>query len=110
MIVLISSIQLLAFGVVKMFDRNFFQQLIDAPKMDTVVPQTDEQTVLFLTFGAIIAVGFVLVSAWFFIGWGAFRQLNALSKWRSFAAAVIYGLFAIPAGAAVVFISAAMGR
>ena len=110
MIVLISAVQLLAFGVVKVFDRKFFQQLVDAPKMDSVAPQTDEQSVLFLVFGAIVAVGIVLVSAWFFIGWGAFRQLNALSKWRSLAAAVIYGLLAIPAGAAVLFMSAAMGR
>jgi hypothetical protein len=109
-IVLIGAIQLLAFGVVKIFDRKFFQQLVDAPKMDAVVPQTDEQAVLYLVFGGIVVVGFVLVSAWFFIGWGAFRQLNALSKWRSFAAAVIYGFVSIPATAAVVFIAAAMGR
>jgi hypothetical protein len=35
-------------------------------------------------------VGVIVLFAWFFLSWGAYRELNRLSKFRSFLAAIVF--------------------
>ena len=53
-------------------------------------------------------VGFVTVGTWGLIGWGAYRELNSLGKWRSFGAFMIFGLLSWVVLAILYFIDRAL--
>ena len=52
--------------------------------------------------------GFLFISEWGFVAWGAYRELNGLSKARSFVELIIKGVFRWAIGAVMFFVSAAM--
>ena len=53
-------------------------------------------------------VGIVTVGTWSLIGWGAYRELNSLGKWRSFGAFMIFGLLSWVVLAILYFIDRAL--
>lgn len=52
-------------------------------------------------------VGLILLFAWFFVGWGAYRELNGLSKFRSSLAATLFMPFFFLISALIYMIAAA---
>lgn len=50
-------------------------------------------------------VGFSAMLAWIFIGWGAYRELNQLSRLQSFAAGLLFILFCLPVTALMFLIA-----
>lgn len=58
----------------------------------------------------IIFIWLVVVSIWVFVAWGADRQLNDSSRWRSLFALLISGVFAYPLIAIIALYSIAMNH
>jgi hypothetical protein len=52
------------------------------------------------------ALGYLILNIWGFIGWGAFRQLNGLSKLRSSVALIITLVLFVPVFFISIFIGA----
>jgi hypothetical protein len=53
-------------------------------------------------------VGFGAMLTWIFVGWGAYRELNQLSKVRSFMAGLLFFVFCIPVEALTFLIANAL--
>jgi len=80
-------------GIFKLFSPILFNQLqIRTPEID---PYELIQNEAFHVSLVIIALGFVVVFFWVFVVWGAYRQLNAVSKLRSGIAYVLYIMLSI---------------
>ena len=107
MIVIITLFFLLSEGILKVFDPELYNKIIEAKLNNSQMPEVIDSNILDISF-AVLIVGFVFVSVWGFIGWGAYRQINHLSKKHSFAAFLIMGLFGWPIALVVLLISAAM--
>jgi hypothetical protein len=94
-------------GFFKVSAPELYRQVIDAKLKKQPMPDLSGSSVplnsLFILVG-----GWLLIGAWGFIAWGAYRQLNGLSKWRSFFALTISGLLAWPISEVVTFVESAM--
>jgi hypothetical protein len=109
--VLIGAFDLVASGSFKTLDPKLYQEYSDALQK----PQSLEdwaqshadllhryaESYVTLTAALIEGLGTLFIVIWGLIGWGAYRQLNGLSKLRSLAALIISWFLFLP----VVFIS-----
>ncbi|HYY59609.1 MAG TPA: hypothetical protein VE842_19930, partial [Pyrinomonadaceae bacterium] len=104
-IIFMTLIIVCALGIVKIFDPALYALLsqtsihIQFPneKLNELIYGSGDQThsVVFLIYTAIVQVGFIAVSLWLFLGWGAFREINGLSKLKSFIAGMIFIFFTL---------------
>ena len=104
--VLIGAIDLVASGFFKTFDPQLYQEYsgsFEKPQSmeDWVQSHTDlihryAQSYVTLTAGVISGLGTLIIVIWGLIGWGAYRQLNGLSKLRSLVALIISWVLFIP--------------
>jgi hypothetical protein len=106
-IVIYTLFLLLAEGVFKVLDPDLYAEVIEAKLNKQARPDLSGSTIPMISFG-IQLVGFVLLSGWGFVAWGAYRELNGLSKWRSFFASTIMGLLSCPIAAIVFFVASAV--
>jgi hypothetical protein len=71
-------------GVLKTFDVKLHQTLMAVKQNEHTPSGTESLTLLQnpVAFSslAILLVGLIMVSLWSFLGWGAYRQVNSLSK------------------------------
>jgi hypothetical protein len=64
--------------------------------------------VLLISSGCLL-IGHIIACIWFYIAWGAFRELNQSTKFRSFLAALFAGILSIPFYLFAFFIYNALG-
>ena len=107
MIVIITLFLLLSQGILKVFDPELYNKIIEAQLKDNQMPEVFDSNIYVISF-AVMIVGFVFISVWGFIGWGAYRQINYLSKKHSFGAFLIMGLFSWLISLVVALVGAAM--
>jgi len=107
LVVVITVFMLLSEGVFKVLAPDLYAQVIEAKLNKQPMPDVSGSSVPLVSF-FILVVGFFLGSVWGFVAWGAYRQLNDLSKWRSFVALMISGLLAWPIAAVMFFVESAM--
>ena len=101
---------LLSVGAFKSLEPNLYAQCIptiDRRCIDLFAESFSNSLALKISV-SIFGVGFAILSLWSFIAWGAYRELNALSKWRSFLALLIMGVLVWPIVLIVLFISEAI--
>ena len=98
---------LLSNGVFKVFAPDLYARVIEAKLKKQPTPNPSGSSVPMVSF-LILVVGNLLMFVWWLAAWGAFRELNGLSKWRSFAAMMIAGLLAWPIVAVLFFVRSAM--
>ena len=106
-VVVFCTFLLVSAGVFKVFAHDIFKEFMYALVNSQPMPDMAGSSIPMLSL-SIVAVGFVVVSVWCFIAWGAYRQLNSLSKSRSFIAALVSGLLSLPIGFIVAFVELAM--
>ena len=104
--VLIGAIDLVASGSFKTFDPQLYQEYsgsFEKPQSieDWVQSHTDllhryAQSYVTLTAAVIEGLGTLFIIIWGLIGWGAYRQLNGLSKLRSLVALIISWVLFVP--------------
>src|SRR5215470_3178417 len=91
-------------GILRMFFPDaytWFVKFIAAPSLrDAYNPDPSVSIGILLAFMAFLAVIF-LTFVWALIGWGAYRELNQLSRFRSCAALFLTVLFSMPVAAAL---------
>lgn len=90
MIIILTLFTLLSDGILKVFDPELYIKIIEATLNNSQMPEVFGSNIFVISF-AVMIVGYVLLSVWGFIGWGAYRQINNLSKKRSFGALLIMG-------------------
>lgn len=92
MIVLLAFSQLISLGFLKVVDPALYTQLQQSKGQQ--INQIDALSggVTLWVTGLIFVVAFFCVSIWSVVGWGAYRELNGLSKFRSFCALMITGI------------------
>ena len=61
-----------------------------------------------ITASLILLAGLVTTGMWGLIGWGAYRKLNGLGRWRSFGAFMVFGLLTYVVLAIIYFIDEAL--
>ncbi len=77
-------------GLLKVYDPDIYSQLLEIAEMDRTKSESAIDDIdAYSNKVVIVAVlvqwaGHLVAGVWFFIGWGAFRELNNLSKLRSF--------------------------
>jgi hypothetical protein len=104
-LVLFSVFDLLADGILKALDPNLYAKII---AKQASLSKATESTAWWVSI-AIFGIGFAFVDIWGFIAWGAFRQLNGLTKTRSFFAFMISTILLLPVTAAVYFVAVGLG-
>ncbi|MBV9926629.1 MAG: hypothetical protein JOZ96_16540 [Acidobacteria bacterium] len=103
-LVCMTLILVCAFGVVKILDPEIYPIIVDAstrvqfsnPKLNEIFSGPDgtrHMTVSFIFSLFIVVFLPVAVTAWSILGWGAYREINGLTKRQSFAAAMLASLF-----------------
>jgi hypothetical protein len=111
-IVIFSVVQLIASGMLKLFDAQLYAQVLDSRaqgKSFSDVTITSSQEELLVAYLCILGIGFVMLSVWAFIGWGAYRELNKLGRWHSFGALMISSVLTIPLLGIIVMVSSGLG-
>jgi hypothetical protein len=106
-VVLLVTVLLLSAGVFKVVEPDLYAQVAKAQLNKQPMPDLSGSSVILISL-FISAVGFLCVAVWGFIACGTYRQLNGLSKWRSFIAMMIMGLLSWPVAAVVFFVHSAM--
>jgi hypothetical protein len=109
-IVLMNIIYLLAYGIVKVFEPDIISQMIKSGVPLGVPVFLKKGTTSTTVAAFVLLVGNILLAIWFFISWGAFRQLNKVGRVRSFLAFVVCSILAIPMSLVLFFIGAAMSK
>lgn len=105
-IIIIVLFALVGQGIIKTFSPDLYEVIRanDPVAISDAAPFNDQW---FVTGFVMTVVGIVAASIWAFVGWGAYRQLNNLTKRKSFIAMFLTGLFSIPIQVAMFFITKA---
>ena len=106
-IVIFPLVILLSQGVFKVFDPELYAKILEAEAKNAPMPDMAGKKLPLISF-AIQVGGYLCLSVWSFIGWGAYRQLNDLSKGRSFGAFLIMDPLALLVAALVYFVATAL--
>jgi hypothetical protein len=88
-----------AFGLLKLLDPEAYPIMVDSlthiqvenKKLTALVadPNNTQHIIPLLAFFLIFFIDLVVMTFWGILGWGAYREINGLSKMRSFAAGMI---------------------
>lgn len=107
--VLLTLFRLLGEGVFKVFAPELHTRVLEAWLAKKPIPDVWGNTVVLISTWVFIA-GFVVVFVWGIVGWGAYRELNALGRTRSSVALLIALVLAVPVIAISFIVMAAMVR
>lgn len=103
---------LITIGIIRIGNPAFYKLLMDNVHRANMKPFTEPESVAAISHspGFLIAyvVGLLAIIAWFFVGWGAYRELNRLSKLRSALAAALFVPSAFVVGILIFMMSAAV--
>lgn len=99
--------QLLGEGVFKVLAPDLYGQVIQAKLNKQPTPDLSDSSVPLIS-SVVLVAGFFALSVWGLVAWGAYRELNGLTKRRSFVALMIAGLLGWPIAAVMFFIQSAM--
>jgi hypothetical protein len=113
-IVLLSAVDLVCTGLFKTFDPQLYQEVSESAQKSQSVQDWIQSGLLhrysqsYATFSAAIieGLGYFVLFIWGLIGWGAYRQLNGLSKLRSFTALIVSWVLFLPVTFVIKFIDA----
>lgn len=97
-------------GVLKSFNPELYKKLIAIQQKQSTEIVNPFQSASFIASLLIFVAGFVLVSIWAFIGWGAYRLINQASKAQSVAAFFLTGVLTWPTLIIYYFIQAALSK
>ena len=106
-LVVFTAVQMLSFGFFKVFEPELFGQFIAAIQRRGDMPDLSGDWVQ-LTALSIYFVGYLSMCVWFLIAWGAYRNINGLSRLRSFFALIITSILSWPVIAIGVFVQSAI--
>jgi hypothetical protein len=103
-ILLLNAFDLVAWGLFKTFDLQLYREYSEAVQKSQSVEDLLQSGLLhrfsesYTTLSATIisGLGYFVLFVWGLIGWGAYRQLNGLSKLRSFAALIVSWVLFVP--------------
>jgi hypothetical protein len=95
---------LVATGIFKEFDPQLYTRLFEKREQ---IPNADVSYALFAWYG-IILLGLFVCFVWWLVGWGAYRNLNGLSRARSVCALFISIFLNILITAIIYFVSKAL--
>jgi hypothetical protein len=108
---------LCAIGIVKIFDPALYPLLSQTSahvifqneKLQQLIndPGNRMHWAMLVIYTVILLVGVIAVTLWSIIGWGAFREINGLSKMQSFIAGMIafsIGSILIPISLLLLFV------
>ena len=107
--VLLTLFHLLGEGIFKVFAPDLHAKVLEAWLVKKPIPNLSGNSVVLISLLVRIAGSFV-VFAWGIVGWGAYRELNALSRTRSAVALSIALVLAIPVIVIVYIVMAATVR
>jgi len=107
--VLLTLFRLLGEGVFKVFAPELHTRVLEAWLTRKPIPDVSGNSVVLIST-LVFMSGFVIVFAWGIVGWGAYKELNALSRTRSFVALLIALVLAIPVTAISYIVMVAMVR
>ena len=107
LIFIITIFFMISSGITKVLSPDLFEILL------TQNPQTILDADLFADTGFVVGfcflvAGLIIGNIWGLIGWGAFRQLNGLSKKHSLGALFLVSFFSLPVTGLTYFISQLM--
>jgi hypothetical protein len=88
-------ILLISFGILRTLDADTFYALQNA-STGQARKEIIQHSSAIVPFAASFAIGSMLLSLWGYISWGAYRQINHLSKMRSFLAFTLAGILSVP--------------
>ncbi|HEV2915380.1 MAG TPA: hypothetical protein VGX92_19025 [Pyrinomonadaceae bacterium] len=105
LIVFMMLVFLCALGVVKILDPALYPILAESSahiqivneKLNALIndPGNRKHLNVFLIYNLIFLIGMAAMLFWSILGWGAFREINGLTKMRSFVAGIIAFLFTL---------------
>jgi hypothetical protein len=107
-IVIIGFFQFLGVGVFKVMDPALYAKVVEASAKNHTVPPDALESTVFWVVAEINAFGVIAAGLWAFVAWGAYRQLNGLSKTRSMYAFLIAGFLSFPITLLVFFVGQAI--
>ncbi len=103
--VTLSVFLVLGLGVFRFVDPPLYDAYIASFGTHAPAPPDIESSGGFRALAAVFVLGMLFVSVWMFLAWGAWRELNGLNRRRSFVAAIIVAVTAIPAVAITLFLA-----
>ena len=109
--IMMSFIFLGMMGAIRMVDPALYKDIFDAAYsggIATFLISNKQQLLQNTGYRLSIMVqfvGFGAMLAWIFVGWGAYRELNQLSRLQSFAAGLLFILFCLPVTALMFLIA-----
>ena len=117
LIICMMLVFLCALGIVKIFDPALYPLLAQTSihiqfqneKLNELIydPGNQMRSAVFIIYNLILLAGLIAQSLWYILGWGAFREINGLSKWQSFIAGMIFillTLITLPIGVFIQFV------
>ena len=112
--VILMILTILNEGIMRFINYDYYEYIMNM-RIDEIIIETAQGTIKpnpnlasDIVSKIIVSVMFLFSPIWAFISWGAYRQLNKLSKWRSFFAFIIFAVFEIPIVFIIFFISSGL--
>ena len=107
--VVLTLFLLLGEGVFKVLAPEIYALVIYATVNGRPIPQEAfKDQIIVVAIVSIYVVGFLFVTVWSLVAWGAYRELNALGRVRSLLALMITGVFGWGIAAIAFFVQSAM--
>lgn len=106
-LVILTLFMLISQGVFKVFEPELYKEIIEAKINQQPTPDVSESSIPLVTLG-INVVGMIIITVWSIVAWGAYRELNGVSKWRSILALIVTGILSWPIAAILYFVSSAI--
>jgi uncharacterized membrane protein len=95
LILLTTMVVLISYGLLRLLDPTSFYALYEAGTGQAREQILSASSAL-APFSISLVIGYLCVLLWGFVGWGAFRKINQVSKLRSFLAMILTGIFSLP--------------
>jgi hypothetical protein len=86
---------LISYGILRILDADSFYALYEA-STGQARNEIIQNSSAIVPFGVSLIIGFILLSLWAYISWCAYRQINHLSRMRSFLAFTLTGILSVP--------------
>ena len=93
-----TAIYLGMMGTIRAFDPALYKEIYEAVFSGSFMGFTIKNSERMMATPGIwvTIVGYVAILLWIYAGWGAYRELNRLSRMRSFAAGLLFLLLCVP--------------
>ncbi len=107
LIFIITIFYMISSGITKVFSPDLFEILL-TQNPQAILDANPFGDTGFVVGLCVFVAGLIIGTIWGCIGWGAFRQLNGLSKWHSLRALLLVSFFSLPVTGLTYFISQLM--